>query len=59
MRAALYLSLGGGIEENLREDATAFLRLGAVLGQQLLQRIGDGDVDGDLYLIGNLAADIG
>ena len=56
---AFNLGLGGGIEENLREDATAFLRLSAVLGQQLLQRLGDGDVDGDLDLIGNLAADIG
>ena len=35
------------------------LRLGSVLVEQLLQRLCDGDVDGDFDLVGNLATDIG
>ena len=57
--AALHVGLSGGIEENLREDALALLRLTSVLHQQLHQRLGDRDVDGDFHLVGNLATDVG
>ena len=48
-----------GTEKNLREDEIALHGLAGVFVEQLLQILRDGDVDGDLDLVGNLATDIG
>ena len=59
VNAAFHVGIMLGTEKNLREDELAFLGLAGVLFEQLLQWLRDGNVDGDLDLIGNLATDIG
>lgn len=59
VNAAFHFRLILGITEDLREYELAFHGLAGVFAEELLQWFRDGNTDGDLHLVGNLATDIG